>query len=85
MAQPKTRKHAHHSNTPPQLKDVKKYSRIIPVAIFVFILFGVGIAFLVVGSDNRSLITGGIIGAISGYAFGYGIAHALSKKRSGID
>ncbi len=82
MAQPKTRKHGHHSNTPPQLKDVKKYSRIIPVAIVIFILFGVGIAFFTVGSDSSSLIIGGIIGAIGGYAFGYGIAQALSKKRS---
>ncbi len=82
MAQPKTRKRAHHSNTPPQLNDVKKYSRIIPVAIVIFILFGVGIAFFTVGSDSSSLIIGGIIGAISGYAFGYGVAQALSKKRS---
>lgn len=82
MAQPKTRKQIHHSNTPPQLKDAKKYSRIIPVAIVIFILFGVGIAFFTVGSDSSSLIIGGIIGAICGYAFGYGIARALSKKQS---
>ncbi len=82
MAQPKKRKRAHHSNTPPQLNDVKKYSRIIPVAIVIFILFGAGIAFLTVGPDSSSLIIGGLIGAIGGYAFGYGIARALSKKRS---
>ncbi|MEO7800561.1 MAG: hypothetical protein ABIR81_01100 [Ginsengibacter sp.] len=82
MAQPKKRKRAHHTNTPPQSNDVKTYSRIIPVAIVIFILFGVGIAFFTVGSDSSSLIIGGIIGAIGGYAFGYGIAQALSKKRS---
>lgn len=82
MAQPKKRKHAHHTNTPPQLKDEKKYGRIIPVAIVIFVLFGVGIAFLTAGANTSSLIIGGLIGAVGGYAFGYGIARSLSKKRS---
>ncbi len=80
MAQPKTRKHPQHSNTPPQLKPLKRFSRIIPVAVFIFLLFGVGIAFLAVGDDTRSLVIGGIIGAICGYLFGYGIAKTLANK-----
>ncbi len=82
MSQPKKRKHPHHTNTPPQLNDVKKYSRIIPVAIVIFILFGVGIAFLTAGANISSLIIGGILGAIGGFAFGYGIAQSLAKKQS---
>ncbi|MEO7800558.1 MAG: hypothetical protein ABIR81_01085 [Ginsengibacter sp.] len=82
MAQPKKRKHAHHTKTPPQLNEAKKYSRIIPVAIVIFILFGVGIAFLTAGANISSLIIGGILGAIGGFAFGYGIAQSLAQKRS---
>ena len=56
------------------------YYRVIPVAIFIFLLFGVGIAFFAVGDDINSLIVGAVIGAVCGFLFGYQVAKGLSKK-----
>ena len=78
MSQPKKRKHPHHTDTPKQ-PGVKMYYRIIPVAVFIFLLFGIGIAYFAVGS-NTSLIVGAFIGAACGFLFGYQVAKGLSKK-----
>lgn len=79
MSQPKKRKHPHHTDTPKQAGS-KMYYRIIPVAIFIFLLFGIGIAFFAVGDDTNWLIIGAVIGAACGFLFGYQVAKGLSKK-----
>jgi membrane associated rhomboid family serine protease len=79
MSQPKKRKHPHHTDTP-KPPSGKIYYRIIPVAVFIFLLFGIGIAFFAVGSDTSSLVTGALIGAACGFLFGYQVAKGLSKK-----
>lgn len=79
MSQPKKRKHPHHTDTPKQPGN-KMYYRIIPVAIFIFLLFGIGIAFFAVGDDTNWLVIGAVIGAACGFLFGYQVAKGLSKK-----
>jgi membrane associated rhomboid family serine protease len=79
MSQPKKRKHPHHTGTPKQ-SGSKMYYRIIPVAIFIFLLFGIGIAFFAAGNNVNGLISGAVIGAACGFLFGYQIAKGLSKK-----
>jgi membrane associated rhomboid family serine protease len=79
MSQPKKRKHPHHTDTPKQPGN-KIYYRIIPVAIFIFLLFGIGIAFFAAGDNNTWLIAGAVIGAACGFLFGYQVAKGLSKK-----
>ena len=80
MSQPKKRKHPHHTVTPKQ-QGSRMYYRIIPVAVFIFILFGIGIAYFAAGSDNNNwLIAGAVIGAACGFLFGYQVAKGLSKK-----
>jgi membrane associated rhomboid family serine protease len=79
MSQPKKRKHPHHTDTPKQAGN-KMYYRIIPVAIFIFLLFGIGIAFFAAGDDTNWLVTGAVIGAACGFLFGYQVAKGLSKK-----
>jgi len=79
MSQPKKRKHPHHTDTPKQAGS-KLYYRIVPVAVFIFLLFGIGIAFFAAGDDTASLVTGAIIGAFCGFLFGYQVAKGLSKK-----
>ena len=79
MSQPKKRKHPHHTGTPKQ-SGSKLYYRIIPVAIFIFLLFGIGIAFFAAGNNVNGLITGAVIGAACGFLFGYQVAKGLSRK-----
>jgi hypothetical protein len=79
MSQPKKRKHPHHTDTPKQ-NPRKIFYRIIPVAIFIFLLFGIGIAYFAAGDNTNWLIAGGIIGAACGFIFGYQVAKGLSKK-----
>ncbi|MEO6453955.1 MAG: hypothetical protein ABIN97_07790 [Ginsengibacter sp.] len=79
MSQPKKRKHPHHTNTPKQGKGIV-YKKIIPVAVIIFILFGIGITFFAVGYNIGWLIAGAVIGAACGFLFGYQIAKGLSKK-----
>ncbi len=79
MSQPKKRKQPHHTNTPKQPGGIIYY-RVIPVAVIIFILFGIGISYFAAGSDTTWLITGAVIGAICGFLFGYMIANGLSKK-----
>jgi membrane associated rhomboid family serine protease len=79
MSQPKKRKYPHHTGTPKQ-SGSKMYYRIIPVAIFIFLLFGIGIAFFAVGNNMNGLIAGAVIGAACGFLFGYQFAKGLSKK-----
>lgn len=82
MAQHKHKKPplAPHTHIPKEERALRRYSRIIPAAVFIFLLFGLGIAFFAVGADPKSLIIGGIIGAICGYFFGHQIAKVLAKK-----
>ncbi len=79
MSQPKKRKHLTHTNTPKVAKGII-YHKIIPVAVVIFILFGTGIAFFAAGYNITWLIAGALIGAVSGFLFGYQIAKGLSKK-----
>ena len=79
MAQPRKRKHPHHTNTPKVPKGIM-YSKIIPVAVIIFILFGTGIAYFAAGNNITWLITGAILGAATGAFFGYRIAKGLSRK-----
>jgi len=79
MSQPKKRKHPHHTDTPKQ-RGNKIYYRIIPVAVFIFLLFGIGITFFAVGNDINWLIVGAVIGSACGFLFGYQVAKGLSKK-----
>lgn len=79
MSIPKKRKHPHHTNTPKQ-SNGKIYNRVIPVAVIIFILFGIGITFFAAGYSIKWLIAGAVIGAVCGFLFGYQIAKGLSKK-----
>lgn len=79
MSQPRKRKQPHHTNTPKVERGVT-YNRIIPVAVVIFILFGIGITFFAVGYNIGWLIVGAVIGAGCGYLFGYQLAKGLSKK-----
>lgn len=77
--QHKKKKHPAHPPVPQIKKDIKKY-RVIAVAIIFFLLFGAGIAFFAAGNNITWLITGGIIGAASGYFFGRQIVKGLFKE-----
>ncbi|MEP6926600.1 MAG: hypothetical protein ABI834_03135 [Ginsengibacter sp.] len=79
MSQPKKRKRSHHTDTPKIERGIT-YSRIIPVAIIIFILFGTGIAFFAAGLNTVWLIIGAVIGGACGFLFGYLLAKGLSKK-----
>lgn len=79
MAQPKKRKHPHHTQTP-KVPGRIIYHKVIPVVVIIFILFGIGIAFFAVGNNITWLIAGALIGGVSGFFFGYAIAKGLSKK-----
>jgi membrane associated rhomboid family serine protease len=79
MSQHKKRKPPHHTNTPKQPNN-KTYYRVIPVAVIIFILFGIGIAFFAAGYNIIWLIAGAVIGAACGFLFGYQVAKGLSKK-----
>ncbi len=79
MSQPKKRKHSHHTNIPKPKRGII-YQRVIPVVVIIFKLFGSGISFFAAGLDVKWLITGGVIGAVCGFLFGYQIAKGLSKK-----
>jgi hypothetical protein len=79
MSVPKKRNHPHISNTPP-IKKGLVYHKIIPVAIVIFMLFGAGFSYLLVGVDRTSLLTGILIGGVCGLIFGLLIARSLSKK-----
>ena len=79
MSQPKKRKHPHHTNTPKQASG-KIYYRVIPVAVVIFILFGIGISFFAAGFNIKWLIGGAFVGSVCGFFFGYQIAKGLSKK-----
>lgn len=79
MSQPKKRKHPHHTDTPKRPGN-KIYYRIVPVAISIFLIFGIGIAFFAAGDNINGLIFGGVIGAACGFLFGYQVAKGLSKK-----
>jgi membrane associated rhomboid family serine protease len=79
MSQHKKRKHPQHFNKPKQAS-TKKFYRVIPVAVIIFLLFGIGIAFFAAGYDIKWLITGAAIGAACGFLFGYQVAKGLSKK-----
>lgn len=80
MSQSKHAKQPPHSHIPKEERDLKRFSRIIPAAVFIFILFGLGIAFFAAGADATSLVSGGLIGGICGYFFGHQIAKVLAKK-----
>ncbi|MEO6330302.1 MAG: hypothetical protein ABIO55_15315 [Ginsengibacter sp.] len=79
MSQPKRRKHPRQTNTPKLQKGII-YHKIIPVAVIIFVLFGIGFSFLITGYNIWWLITGAAIGAVCGFLFGYQIAKVLSKK-----
>ena len=79
MAQPKKRKHVHHTNTPKQQKSIL-YDKVIPVAVIIFMLFVTGIALFAAGSKTTWLIIGGVIGGLCGFLFGYLVAKGLAKK-----
>ena len=79
MSQPKKRKHPHHTNIPKQASS-KIYYRVIPVAIIIFILFGMGITFFAAGFNVKWLTAGAVIGSVCGFFFGYLIAKGLLKK-----
>jgi membrane associated rhomboid family serine protease len=79
MAQPRKRRHPHHTNTPKQQKSIL-YDKVIPVTVIIFILFGIGITFFAVGGNVPWLIAGGVIGGGCGFVFGYYVAKGLSKK-----
>ncbi len=80
MAQPKKRKHPHQTNTPKLPAKGIIYHKVIPVAVVIFILFGLGITYFAVGNNITWLIIGALIGAGAGFLFGYQIAKGLSKK-----
>ncbi len=80
MSQPKKRKHPHITNTPKMPAKGIIYHKVIPVAVIIFILFGLGITYFAVGNNITWLIIGGVIGGICGFLFGYQIAKGLSKK-----
>jgi membrane associated rhomboid family serine protease len=79
MSQHKKRKPPRHTNTPKQA-GTKIYYRVIPVAVIIFLLFGIGIAFFAAGYDIKWLIVGAVIGAACGFLFGYQVAKGLSKR-----
>ena len=79
MSQHKKRKQVHHTNTP-KVRTGIIYHKIIPVAVIIFILFGVGISSFAAGFDIKWIITGAVIGGVCGFFFGYQVAKGLSKK-----
>jgi len=79
MSQPKKRKHPHHTNTPKHERGIT-YKRVIPVAVIIFLLFGIGITFFAAGFNIKWLIVGAVIGAVCGLLFGYQLSKGLSKK-----
>jgi hypothetical protein len=79
MSQHKKRKHVQQIHTPHPQKGII-YHKVIPVAVIIFILFGLGISLMIAGVDIKWLVAGGIIGGACGFLFGYQIAKGLSKK-----
>jgi hypothetical protein len=79
MSVPKKRNRPHVSNTPVVKKGLV-YNKIIPVAVVIFMLFGAGFSYLMVGVDTTSLVTGILIGGVCGFFFGLLIAKSLSGK-----
>ncbi len=74
----KKKHHPQHPPVPQIKKEIKKF-RVILVAVILFIVFGVGIAWFA-GGTNTWLITGGVIGAVLGFIFGNQIVKGLFKK-----
>jgi hypothetical protein len=79
MAVPKKRVHSHTSRTPKIQKGLLS-SKIVPVAIVIFMLFGAGFAYLTVGYDPSWLVGGAVIGGGAGFLFGLLVAKQLAKK-----
>lgn len=80
MSQSKIKRPVSQTHRPSEEKAMKRFSRIIPAAIFIFMLFGLGIALISSGTSVTALIVGGIVGAVIGYFFGHQVAAALAKK-----
>lgn len=79
MSQHRKKKHPQQVH-PANHRGNKIYYRVIPVAVIIFILFGIGITFFTVGYSVSGLATGALAGAVCGFLFGYQIAKGLSKK-----
>jgi hypothetical protein len=65
------------SNTHPK---AKKSNSAIYVSILFCALLGFGISYFINASDSTVLITGTILGALSGLIFGYMVNKSLSEK-----
>ena len=79
MSVPKKRNHPHVTNTPKVQKGLI-YHKVIPVVVVIFMLFGAGFGYLMVGYDTVWFFGGILIGGVCGLLFGLLLAKGLSKK-----